>query len=211
MMESKKMMINPLDRIIFQGVKDVLEEDLGLRTYKKIEKEIHNTLGISMLEATQDFKKLDLVLRKFFGNNVTKIEKKIFRKIIELDKRSTEPGMILIKDKEISQTIFESYGDPIKKRILHILLADARSIPQAISGLELPQASTYRRAKELIKDGLVTRVGHTNASDGRKVNEYETIFSRVKFDVQEKGLQVSVKLQNKFLKDSFVVDMILNK
>ena len=211
MMEPNKMMINPLDRIISQSVKDVLEEDLGLRTYKRIEKETYDTLGISMSEASQDFKKLDLVLRKFFGNSVTKIEKRIFRKIIELDKRSTEPGMILIKDKEIGQAIFESYGDPIKKRILNVLLADARSIPQAISDLGLPQASTYRRAKELIKDGLITMVGHTNASDGRKVNEYETTFSRAKFDIQEKGLHVIVKLPNKFLKDSFVANTILNK
>ena len=119
--------------------------------------------------------------------------------------------MFLIKDKEIGQTIFESYGDPIKKRMLNVLLADARSIPQAISDLALPQASTYRRAKELIKDGLITMVGHTNASDGRKVNEYETTFSRAKFDVKEEGLHVSVKLQNKFLKDSFVANMILKK
>ncbi len=210
-MEQKKMMINPLDRIISQSVKDVLEEDLGLRTYKKIEKEMNDTLGLSMLDASQDFKKLDLVLRKIFGNNVTKIEKRIFKKIIELDKKSTEPEMISIKDREISQTIFESYGDPIKKRILDILLTDAKSIPQTISDLDLPQASTYRRAKELIKDGLITMVGHTNASDGRKVSEYETTFSRANFDVQENGLHVSVKLQKKFLKDSFVANMILNK
>ena len=72
MTKSSKMMTNPLDKIISQSVKDVLEEDLGLRTYQRIEKEIHDTLGISMLEASQDFKKLDLVLRKFFGNNVDK-------------------------------------------------------------------------------------------------------------------------------------------
>jgi len=210
-MEPDKLMINPLDKIISQSIKDVLEEDMGLRTYKKIEEEMWDTLGISMIEASQDFKKLDLVLRKFFGNNVTKIEKRMFRKIIESDKKSTEPGMFLIKDKEIGQTIFESYGDSIKKRMLNVLLADARSIPQAISDLALPQASVYRRAKELIKDGLITMVGHTNTSDGRKVNEYETTFSRTKFDVKEEGLHVSIKLQNKFLKDSFVANIILNE
>ena len=204
-------MVNPLDKIISQSVKDVLEEDLGLRTYRKIEKEINDTLGISMLEASGDFKKLDLVLRKFFGNNVTTIEKRILRKIVESDKKSSESGMLVIKDRDISQTIFESYGDPVKKRILDILLTDAKTIPQTISELKLPQASTYRRAKELIKDGLVTMVGYTNASDGRKVSEYETTFSRAKFDVQEKGLHVSVKLQNKFLKNSYAANMILNK
>ena len=44
----------------------------------------------------------------------------------------------------------------------------------------------YRRAKDLIKNGLVTMVGHTKVSDGRRVNEYGTTFSRAKFDVQKR-------------------------
>jgi hypothetical protein len=51
-------------------------------------------------------------------------------------------------------------------------------------------------------------VGHTQASDGRKVNEYTTTLNRAIFDFQEKGLYVSVKLQNKFLKDSFAYNSI---
>jgi len=202
--------MNPLDIIIAKSVRDVLEEDLGSRTYKKIEKETNQTLGISMLEATQDFTKLDLILRKFFGNNVTKMERRIFKRIVELDKK-TNDSMIIIKDPQIIQMVFESYGDPIKKAILEILLKKPKSIPQAITESRLPQASAYRRAKELIKEGLVTMVGHVKASDGRKVNEYETTFSRAKFDVRENGLYVSVKLQNKFFKDSFALNAITSE
>ncbi len=206
-MESKSHKMNPLDTIIAKSVRDILEEDLGSRTYKKIEKEMNQTLGMSMIEATRDFSKLDLILRKFFGNNVVKMERRIFKRIVELDKKNNG-SMIIIKDPKITKMVFESYGDPIKKTILEILLKEPKSIPQAIAELKLPQASTYRRAKELIKDGLVTIVGHAKASDGRKVNEYKTTFSRAKFDVQEKGLHVSVKLQNKFFKDSFALSII---
>ena len=200
--------MNPLDKIVSQSVKDVLEEDLGNRTYKKIEKEMNKTLGISMSEAALDFSKLDLILRKFFGNNVANMEKRILKKIVELDKKTSEGPMIIIKDSEIGQMIFESYGDPIKNQILGMLLKKPKSIPQTIIESKLPQASTYRRAKELIKDGLVTIAGHAKASDGRKVNEYETTFSRTKFEVQENGLFVSVKLQNKFFKDSYALNLI---
>ena len=200
--------MNPLDIIIAKSVRDVLEEDLGSRTYKKIEREMSQTFGITMLEATQDFSKLDLVLRKFFGNSVTKMERRIFKRIVDLDKKSAESPMIIIKDPQITQMVFESYGDPVKKTILEILLKKPKSIPQAIIESKLPQASTYRRAKELIKDGLVTMAGHAKASDERKVNEYESTFSRAKFDVQEKGINVSVKLQNKFFKDSYALNMI---
>lgn len=198
--------MNPLDAIIAKSVRDVLEEDLGSRTYKKIEKEMEQTLGLSILDAAQDFSKLDLVLRKIFGNGVVKMERKIFKKIVDLDRQNSEL-MLVIKDPQITKTIFESYGDPIKKTILDVLLKEPKSIPETIKELKLPQASAYRRAKELVRDGLVTMVGYTKASDGRRVNEYETTFSRAKFDVQEKGLLVSVKLQNKF-KDSYALSII---
>ena len=203
--------MNPLDKIVAQSVMDVLEKDLGKHSYKKIEKEINDTYGISVLDAVSDFPKFDLVLRKFFGNNAAKLESKIFRKVIVVERKGKEEPSILIKDPKTAQTIFEAYGDPVKKIILELLLKQPKSIPEAISQIKLPQASAYRRAKELIRDGLVTVVGHTKATDGRKVTEYATTFNRATFDVHDKGLSVSVKMQNKFLKDSFVFNSISEK
>ena len=47
--------MNSLDRIIANGVKSVLEEDLGKPTFKKIEKEVYEVYGISVLEAEAIF------------------------------------------------------------------------------------------------------------------------------------------------------------
>ena len=110
--------------------------------------------------------------------------------------------------RKLSEMVFESYGDPIKKTILEILLTKPKSIPQVITELRLPQASTYRRAKELIQDGLLTIVGHTQAKDGRKVSEYTTTLNRAIFDFQNEELFVSVRLYNKFSKDSFALNVI---
>ena len=200
--------MNPLDKIVSQSVKDVLEEDLGNRTYKKVEKELFEMFGITVLEAAGDFSKLDIVLRTLFGKHSTKMEMKIFKKIIEIERKDKTESSILIKDPNIASKIFESYGDPVKKNILKVLQKQPKSIPEAINEVKLPQASTYRRAKELIQDGLLTMVGHTQASDGRRVNEYTTTLNRAIFDFQEKGLFVSIKLQNKFLKDSFAYNSI---
>ena len=198
--------MNPLDRIVAQSVKDVLEEDLGSHTYKKIEKKMDDTFGVSMLDAAGDFHKLDFVLREFFGANTPKMERRILKRIIEIDK--AEESMIIIRDPNITKAIFESYGDPMKKMILEMLLKEPKSIPEAITQSKLPQASSYRRVKELIKDGLLTMAGYAKASDGRKVSTYESTFSRAKFDVQEKGLSVSVQLQKKFSKDSYALNLV---
>ena len=201
--------MNPLDRIIAQSVIEVLEKDLGKRTYKKIEKELFDVYGLTILDAAKDFSKLDLVLRKFFGPHVVKIELRIFRKILSIEKNKRTESSITIKDPRIAKMVFESYGDPAKKVILDILLNESKSIPETIIESKLPQASTYRRARELIRDGLITMVGHSKAKDGRKVNEYETTFNKATFEVQDKNLSVSIKLQNRFLQDSFAYNSLL--
>ena len=200
--------MNSLDRIVAKGVRDVLEEDLGRSTYKKIEKEVFETYGISVFEAVVDFPKLDLVLRKFFGKHTTNIESKIFKKILSVDKNTKTESVITLKDPNVARAVFESYGDPAKKVILDLLLKEPKSIPEAIIKSELPKASTYNRIKELIRDGLLTIVGHTNASDGRKVTKYSTTFNKAVFKVQNDGLLVNVNVQNKFVKDSFSFNSI---
>ena len=107
--------MNPLDKIVAQSVRDVLEKDLGKHTYKKIEKEVNDIYGISVLEAVSEFAKLDLVLRKFFGNNTSKLESRIFKKIIVVEQKGKEEPSILIRDPNTAKMIFEAYGDPVKK------------------------------------------------------------------------------------------------
>ena len=200
--------MNSFDRIVAKGVKTVLEEDLGKSTYKKIEKEVFDVYGISILESVQDFSKLDLVLRKFFGKHTTNIESKIFKKILNVNEETKMETIITIKDPSIAKSVFEAYGDPAKKIILDLLLHEAKSIPEAIAKSKLPKASTYGRIKELIQDGLLTMVGFTNASDGRKVNEYATTFNKTVFEIQDENISINANVQKRFLKDSFAFNSI---
>jgi hypothetical protein len=200
--------VNSFDRIVTKGVRSVLEEDLGKSTYKKIEKEVLDVYGISILDAVSDFSKLDLVLRKFFGKHTTNIESKIFKKILSVKNNTKTESTITIKDPGVAKMVFEAYGDPAKKIILDLLLHESKSIPEAIAKSKLPKASTYNRIKELIGDGLLTMVGFTNASDGRKVNEYATTFNKTIFEIDDENISINANVQNKFLKDSFVFSSI---
>ena len=89
--------MNPLDKIVAQSVKDILEKDLGKHTYKKIEKEINTVYGIPVLEAVSDFPKIHLVLQKFFGGHAAKMESRIFKKVITIQKKGNEQPSILIQ------------------------------------------------------------------------------------------------------------------
>ncbi|MDH3203666.1 MAG: helix-turn-helix domain-containing protein [Nitrosopumilus sp.] len=200
--------MNALDRIVAKGVRSMLEEDLGKTTYKKIEKEVYDVYGISVLEAVSDFSKLDLVLRKFFGKHTSNIESKIFKKILSVEQSTKNESIITIKDPGVAKTVFEAYGDPAKKTILDLLLYESKSIPEAIAKSKLPKASTYNRIKELIGDGLLTMVGFTNASDGRKVNEYSTTFNKTVFEIQDENISINANVNSRFLKDSFAYNSI---
>ena len=207
-MRFNTVQMNSLDRIVAKGFREVLERDLGVTVYKKIEKEIFDTHGITVLEAVADFAKLDLVLRKFFGKHTTNIESKIFRKILSVDDNNTKTeSAITIKDPSVAKAIFESYGDPAKKIILD-LLNRPKSIPEAIAKSKLPKASAYNRIKEMIQDGLLTAAGHAKAADGRKVNEYVATFNKAVFEIQSQGMTVNVNMHNKFLKNSFTYNSI---
>ena len=60
----------------------------------------------------------------------------------------------------------------------------------------------------MIQDGLLTFVGHTTATDGRKVNEYATTFGKTIFEIQDNGMSMDVDISNNFLKDSYVVSSL---
>ena len=190
-----------------KGFRDVLEQDLGTVAYKKIEKEISDTYGITVLEAVADFAKIDLILRKFFGKHTTNIESKIFKKILTIDSNTKNESTITIKDSNVARTVFESYGDPTKKAILD-LLHKPKSIPETIAMSNLPKASAYNRIKEMIQDGLLTLSGYTKATDGRKVGEYVATFNKTVFEIQDQEMTVNVNVQKKLLKDSFTYNSI---
>ena len=200
--------MNSFDRIVARGIKDVLEEDLGKSTYKKIEDEIVGMYDITVIEAVADFAKLDLVLRKFFGKYTTNVESKVFKKVLSVEKNTKNGSLIRIKDLGVAKTVFESYGDPAKKVILDLLSDQPRSIPEMIIQSKMPKATTYSRIKELIQDGLLTLVGHTKASDGRRVNEYTATFSKAIFEIKEAKMLVNVNVRNKILQDSFTFNSI---
>ncbi len=201
-------LMNSLDRIVAKGVQSTFEEDLGKATFRKIEKEVHDVYGISVLEAVGDFSKLDLVLRKFFGKHTSNIESKIFKKVLSVEQNTKNESIITIKDPGVAKTIFEAYGDPAKKIILDLLLHESKSIPEAIAKSKLPKASTYNRIKELISDGLLTMVGFTHAADGRKVNEYATTFNKTVFEIADDNISINANVQTKFLKDSYAFSSI---
>lgn len=203
--------MNPLDVIVAEGVRNVLEDDLGRASYRKIEREVHTMYGLTVQEAAGDFAKLDLVLRKFFGRHTANIEVRMFKKILapEGGRRGgrSSPG-IKIKDRAVARTIFESYGDPAKKAILD-MMRRPRTIPDVITESGLPKASTYNRIRDLLDGGLLVQAGRAEAADGRSVNRFGATLRKAVFDVTDSGVSVSASLADDILGTSFAFNSVV--
>lgn len=203
--------MNPLDVIIADGVRSVLEGDLGKVTYRNVEREVRGMYGLGVREAAGDFAKLDLVLRKFFGRHAANVESKAFKKIMSLEKgyRGGGGGATLnITHDTVTRYVFESYGDPAKRTILD-MMRRPMTVPDVISASGLPKASTYSKIRDLLNGGLLAAAGHAEASDGRSVKEFSATLRRVAFDVRDSWINVSAGLDDAILSRSFAFNSIV--
>lgn len=203
--------MNPLDVIIADGVRSVLEGDLGRVTYRNVEREVRGMYGLSVREAAGDFAKLDLVLRKFFGRHAANVESKAFRKIMSLEKGGRGGGggaRLSITHDAVTRYVFESYGDPAKRTILD-MMRRPMTVPDVISASGLPKASTYSRIRDLLNGGLLAVAGHAEASDGRSVKEFSTTLRKVAFDVRDSRVGMSAGLDDAILSRSFAFNSIV--
>lgn len=200
--------MNPLDVIVAGGVRNVLEDDLGRASYRKIEREVRAMYGLTVQEAAGDFAKLDLVLRKFFGRHTANIEVRMFKKILAPEGGGRGGPGIKIKDGAVARTIFESYGDPAKKAILD-MMRRPRTIPDVITESGLPKASTYNRIRDLLDGGLLVQAGRAEAADGRSVNRFGATLRKAVFDVTDSGVSVSASLADDILGTSFAFNSVV--
>ena len=203
--------MNPLDVIIADGVRGVLEGDLGGVTYRNVEREVRGMYGLSVREAAGDFAKLDLVLRKFFGRHAANVESKAFRKIISLERGGRGGGRgatLNITHDTVTRYVFESYGDPAKRAILD-MMRRPMTVPDAISASGLPKASTYSRIRDLLDGGLLAVAGRAEARDGRSVREFASTLRKVAFDVRDSWIGVSAGLDDAILSKSFAFNSIV--
>ena len=203
--------MNPLDVIIADGVRSVLEEDLGRVTYRNVEREVRGMYGLGVREAACDFAKLDLVLRKFFGRHAANVESKAFRRIMSLEKGGRGGGggaTLSITHDAVTRYVFESYGDPAKRAILD-MMRRPMTVPDVIAASGLPKASTYSRIRDLLDGGLLAVAGRAEARDGRSVKEFSATLRRVAFDVRDSWIRVSAGLDDAVLSRSFAFNSIV--
>jgi hypothetical protein len=203
------VMTSVIDRLLAQALESTIREKLGQKSCERIEGRLHQRYNMSMAESIENFHTLDATLREFFAAGADVIKEDFAKKIFSISDDAKGKQWITIENRDLAQLIFEAYGDREKSLILETAFKKPAVILEILDATGIPSSSGYRIINLLVRDGLLTDVGFTETSDGKKVSKYTALIERVRFEIDKKGLVAQVLLRENILNESQIVRILL--
>lgn len=196
------------DSLIGRSLVHIIRKNLGQSTLEQIESRVYEKFGTNLTQVSNDFPKLDSILREFFGDGAKGVERQLLQHIISVDKNKAErKEWITIEDTHINKIILEAIGDDDKKNILNSVIDKPRIISDILDICNIPQTSGYRKVNNMIQNGLLIINGHEITNDGRTINKYQTVFDNIQIHVEKDKMIVQVQLTRKYLDNSSIFAM----
>jgi hypothetical protein len=192
-------------------VASVIRVNLGEKTYLSIEGRLKERWDITVVDAIQDFNKLDATLREFFAAGADAIEKDMLQKIISLHSSKKGASLLAIENSELAKIILETYGNTEKRKLINAAYKKPAPILDILETCDIPKSTGYRLIGELISDGFLTESGFATTSDGKRVSKYTALFSQIKIDINLDDVNVHVLLKDEVLKESNLVKILEGK
>ncbi len=202
-------MVSALDKLLAQSLASMIREKLGQKTSDKIEERLRQRYGFGLVDSIKEFYTLDATLREFFGQGADGIEDDFKDRLISLSKGNKGRQWITIENKELSEQIFEAYGDKEKRLILNYAYEKSAVILDILEETGIAKSSGYRLINQLMEDGYLTEQGYAETSDGKKVSKYTALFERVRVEIHTNGLIVQVLLKENILDESQIVRILV--
>jgi len=201
---------NGLDNLLVPSLRKSIEENLGKETLNKIEQRLMERHGLGLVQSIKNFNKFDSVLREFFGAGADGLEQEFLKNIVNIEKtKLSSPDWLQIKDAELSKIFLESFADQDKKAIITAVMDESLIISKILEKCQIPQTSGYRKINLMINSGLLVANGFEEASDGKKIKKYETIFNNVKVDLVKSNIAVKIQLKHSLLRESSIFQTVL--
>ena len=196
-----------LDALISKSLENSIKNNLGQQTFEKIEQRVFEKHGMSLSQAMQDFRKLDSVLKEFFGNGALGIEKQILGKIVVMNENK-EKKWFTIEDPLLTKLILESLGDEDKKNIINSVIDESKIISDILETSGIPQTSGYRKVNSLIQNGMLIPHGFALTQDGKKVTKYRSIFENINIEIEKNKVNVQVLPTTESFAKSTVMQLV---
>ena len=195
-----------LDHLLAKSLDETIRENLGSNTAKKIENRLFEKFGISLTQGMEQFDKVDLVLREFFGKGADGLERKCFENIFQT-KSKTKGNWYTITDPTVTGIILEAFGDPDKKKVLETVAGTPKITQEILEECDIPQTTGYRLVNNLVNDGLLYKSGEI-ARENKKINKYVCVFYNLRINIIKNKVSVDVQLTDSEQKQSSILKTI---
>jgi len=196
-----------MDHLLAKSLDEVIRKNLGSGTIKKIETRLFEKFGISLTQTMEEFDKLDIVLREFFGKGADGLEKKFFENIFRSQAKKSKDHWYVLSDLYINSIILQAFGDPEKKKILESVSDTPKIISDILKDCDLPQTSGYRKINGMIADGLLFKTGYV-IKDNKKINKYVCVFDDLNINIEKSKITINVQLTDSKQKQSSILQTI---
>lgn len=198
-----------LDALIAKSIKSIVKDNLGDATFERIEKRLFERHGIGFTQAVEDFGKLDVVLREFFGDGAVGIERRIIDKIVILEEsKRNEKKWITLEDSRLIELMLRSLGDDDKKNLINSAIGEPMIISDMLELSKIPQTSGYRKINALIDDGILIPQGYVTTHDGKRVTKYKAVFENISISIEKNKIIVKVQPTLESIKNSHIMQIV---
>ena len=208
-MRSNYFLMSGLDRLLAKSLDNVIKENLGDQTVKKIERRLFEKYGMSLINAMEEFHKVDAILREIFGAGADQLEKRFLENICSTARIKKGINWIQIEEELIINNLMEAYADEDKKKILNTLSFKPKIVSEVLASCKIPQTSGYRKINSLISNGLLIVDGFITGKDGKRINKYKSIFENIRISIEKDNFKVEIQVANPLFKNSSILQVIL--
>ena len=197
------------DHLLATSLNQIIINNLGKSSVKKIEDRLFEKFGLSLTQSIEEFDKLDLVLREFFGKGADGLERNFFKDLVQINSKKSKEMWHTLTDAHVNEIILQAFGDSEKKKIMEIVSNNPEIIASILKKCNLPQTSGYRKINQLINDGLLVKSGYI-MKDNKKISKYVCIFNNLKINIDKNNLIVEVQLTKLEQQNSSIIQIIQN-
>jgi len=193
---------NSFDQFASKALIHKYENSMSPTQFRQIKREYYKIFDSAKLSKI-NISKFEYIVKQHFRNNFTqKTVSNLFHKV-----KINNEQYISTTDGDICLEILDSYGDSYKRIILDTLQKTENVTLNMIDGSNLPQATAYRKIRELITSGLLVPNGKMSKGDGRKTITYETLLESLHISINGGDVQVYFIVKDKFLLNSFIYEL----
>ncbi|NIM26230.1 MAG: transcriptional regulator [Nitrosopumilaceae archaeon] len=191
-----------IDLLISRYFSDEIKNNLEPKIKSQVERDLFFQNGMSIKLAIEHFDAFQSVLKNYYKNNISELEKTCFDKIFTLDK-SGDKYILKINNHELADKIFDYYGDPESRKILSCIMGKKLTISEILSESKVLKSPAYRKIENLHLDGLILESGKI-LTKNKRVSQYSCIFDNVQIFLNRKTLEVKCIISRKNLESSSV-------